>query len=704
VCIAFVFLERPKILKYHGIPLSGPIANNFPWLHQAKGLAAKSRQFAIPTHVLACLSVRTKLLLLDLLEREFLYSSKPALVDAPIVETFCRLVVLSPYTYPANKLLKMFSALRTSTSIPQSSTILQLLSWRLLRQALHLCTPQKLLLELATTLVDGSPAPLVETNPLLFEQHQTLQLKLCLQLTEVPALPLGALSHFSETVIRILIYGLARMVRVKGLRDLGSLRELGRVVPLALQQTSWRPPQSSMQCFPQKLREIIEQAPLEPRRSPRTLDELVSDAQTKLMAGATAVSQRDHQRDLLERLKHDEDLQVQIPSLCWAWAHAVSTKKISRGLTAETALSHIQFAEIIKTIPPKQLVKGTYELFQFILHDESVIDVMPEVIARLIWQHGLLRIDNVLVALADGIPGEKALRTLTHLLHVDVTLKDLCQQWSSLEHNNPQHWTNDDCSTVSDFVAKVHCPGPRREAYTSISPAAVQILPWDVDCLLPVFEILVCRMIEDSLSQQLAELVGVYGQLFSFHTTPVSCLHSLLFYYYSISDLNVRTTLASVAAKFPFACMIILESYRKFMDQPVLSDGSMNVEPLNLSFVLEALAIIQRVSSTQQITDNGPWSPFEEAGGLTSIRSVVTAFSLQLMACGMSFYWQPDSEQFNYPREIACLISHLPPNFERVFHEAIEMFLPINVKWTCNLASSWLWSALFADSCRQNEP
>eukprot|EP01122_Echinamoeba_exundans_P012206 TRINITY_DN504_c0_g3_i2.p1 TRINITY_DN504_c0_g3~~TRINITY_DN504_c0_g3_i2.p1 ORF type:complete len:1214 (+),score=116.86 TRINITY_DN504_c0_g3_i2:133-3774(+) len=680
------------ILKYHGIPLSGPIANNFPWLHQAKGLAAKSRQFAVPTHVLACLSVRTKMLLLDLLEREFLYASKPVLVDSSLVETFCRLVILSPYTYPAAKLLKMFSALRSSTSVPQCSTILQLLSWRLLRQALQLCTAQKLFLELAMPLVDAFNASVVETNPLLFEQYQTLQLKLCLQLSEVPVLPVGAQPRFSETVVRILIYGLARMLRVKGLRDLGSLRELGRLVALALQQTSWRPPTSSLQCFPQKLREMIEQAPLEPCRSPRKLDELVSDTQSKLMAGATAVSQRDHQRELLERLKHDEDLQVQIPSLCWAWAHAVSTKKISRGLTAETALNHIQFAEIIKNIPPKQLVKGTYELIRFILHDEAVVDVMPEVIARLIWQHGLLRIDNVLIALADGLPGEKALRILNHLLHVDATLKDLCQQWNSLEHNSPQHWINDDCSSICDFISKIHCPGPRREAYTSASPAAIQLLPWDVDCLLPVFEIIVCRMIEESLSQQLADFIGVYGQMFSFHTTPVSCLHGLLFYYYSISDLSIRTTLASVAAKFPFASMIILESYRKFMDQPVLSDGSVNIEPLNLSFVLESLSIIQRVSSTQQITDNGPWAPFEEAGGLTSIRSVVTAFTLQLMACGMSFYWQPDSEQFNYPREIACLISYLPPDFERVFHEAVDMFLPINVKWTCNLASSWLWN------------
>lgn len=574
--------------------------------------------------------------------------------------------------------------------------ILQLLNWRLMRHSLHICTPQKIFVEIVQVFFESATPPIVESTPVLFEQFQTLFMKICLQLTDVPILPAESNPILSESCIRALIYGLARLLKVKGLRDLGGLKEMKRLVGKTMEHTKWRPPPTALAAFPESLRAVISELPTEGVRLRRkTLDEVVGDAQTRLFGPTTAIGQRDHQRELAERLKVEVELQVQFPLLCWAAIHGVVTKKISRSLTADTALNHIQFAEVIKIIPPKQLVKATFSLMEYLIREDSVVDPFPDAVSRLVWQYGLLRIDNVLIALSDHLPADKAVLLLNHLLFKDPHFRSACQGWcTALETTGTQHWIHDDVTPITDFVtAKSYVPVPRRDAYGA-DPPIVTYFPWEIDCVLPVVELLIGRFVEEGMAQSVASLVAEYGQMFSFHATPVGSVHSMLFYYYSLSDASMRVSLAGVCFKIPFEPMLVLKSCRDFLEQPCNEDGTINTQPLNSSFILDALQIIQQVSTVQHIPDNGPWSIFEESGGNKSIRSVVTAFSLQLMTCGMSAYWQPESDQFNYPREIAALIAMLPAEFDRIFTESVAMFLPINVKWTCNLAAAWLWSTL----------
>lgn len=356
------------------------------------------------------------------------------------------------------------------------------------------------------------------------------------ELVSVPE-PLDDTRHdYGEAVNRMLTLALARTIKLRGLRDMQRVPELyahltqlhhltGHVWPV---ETSALFPKVVQSFYQDKARIYL------PTNSDRVNEEL------RLVMSL-------NEAQLREYFAKEEKQLYLLPILLRA--HPVISP------STVLLLNKLHVNELMNTITPQRWSKLTYWLLDYLLDtltaeqlasggevNSDQLELTAQKLSHLIWDHAVLSLHTVLMALADSLVLPRALDTqhnaavnrfntaiqlIEYLLCKDPTILACREAFIALQPN-VDHWREDEPHKLREFLSKF----PARYVRTAANTPMTSYYSNTYLSVLPVLDYLIGRLIEVDQTDFLNYLMEHYSTLYRYHPAALTFLYETLFYYY----------------------------------------------------------------------------------------------------------------------------------------------------------------------------
>jgi mediator of RNA polymerase II transcription subunit 23 len=506
-------------------------------------LVFRGRSQPIPTMYLILLSTRTRQRLLDLLEAHIL---RPRQTQADpynnpaIVGTYARLLYAAPYSRNRFRLQKNLM----SSEPTVLHVLIELLNFRLLRFFRYHSSIRHLYLHL-------HEVAMTTTHHMLFHSLENLLFKLSINLEEVIKFSKATtVINFGQSLNRVLILGLARQIKCRGVSSFSHFRQLPQLLSRLLTVTRHNWSEMTLKYFPESLRSFF-QANQKPDPEAYTNKETVYhefQAQEALLRGALG-EDNPYSMNYLEQAPetcvqrlneyyssniHPRKLFL---SLIWILlrerdsSHAHNVLRVLQQFTPQdvTACNFALVDFILDTLQPQQLM--------FLPEPASpdLINQTGGLLAKLIWHYNIARFEIVLQALMDRDDDINAFSMIDYLLNQSPDFATRVEYWCSLGVR-PDHWREQAYFT---YHRQFHDKFP--EPLTVLGAPALPTYYGNV-CLraLPILDVLVGRLIENDQLHLLERLVSRYGQLWRYHDAPITFTCELLQYYHESEHISAN--------------------------------------------------------------------------------------------------------------------------------------------------------------------
>lgn len=222
---------------------------------------------------------------------------------------------------------------------------------------------------------------------------------------------------------------------------------------------------------------------------------------------------------------------------------------------------------VLREFSPEEVTANIYTMVDVLLHQvqvelqhgHSMQDVLLKTsanLAFLIWNHELLPLDILLLALIDRDDDPHALRIVINLLERQE-LQQRVKQYT-LNRGSPEHWT------YTGTFKRVELP----KALGNHLSWKDRYPPFFDDIaarLLPVIPLIVYRLIENDAMDQADKVLAVYSQFLAYHPFRFTFVRDILAYFYGHlpGKLIVRILKVLDLSKIPFS-----ESFPQHISSP----------------------------------------------------------------------------------------------------------------------------------------
>eukprot|EP01119_Soliformovum_irregulare_P026240 TRINITY_DN9971_c0_g1_i4.p1 TRINITY_DN9971_c0_g1~~TRINITY_DN9971_c0_g1_i4.p1 ORF type:complete len:1004 (-),score=299.72 TRINITY_DN9971_c0_g1_i4:46-2610(-) len=485
------------------------------------GFTGKLRPISI--NFLAHLSIRCRQRVLEGLEL-VMFSDEQK--NPALVETYARLLYISPGSRNKYKLQSQLHVHNTE-SPAKLHTLLEILNFRLLRYFKFHSSTKELFLDLFGCLMRT-------TSHQLWHSLQNFLIKICLNLKYMLKFSKATDTvDFGCVLNRLVIVSLAKTLRTRGISDYAQVRDLRKILNRLYTVTPHQWSANTLKYFPSEFVEFYNQVQVPPQVITRDTVILEFKANQQYFAALDRSGEA-----FLNQYKMNP--QSRPLFLCVVWLITLEHKKTDGLATAQ---------QILYAFPPQELTQYIYMFTDFLLEESPIQGASPRsamgpgfvpqvatteiirevgsLLASFVWTYHLIDFETLILALLDKDADPNSYPLIEYLLISDNQFSQRVEGFCSLNLNK-EHWREENYykkhrdyeQKFPEFVAG---PGfPKLPSY------------YGNVCLrfLPIFDIMVGRLIENEKTELLLKLISKYFKLYSYHENPANFVADLLYYYF----------------------------------------------------------------------------------------------------------------------------------------------------------------------------
>eukprot|EP00026_Physarum_polycephalum_P000590 Phypoly_transcript_00591.p1 GENE.Phypoly_transcript_00591~~Phypoly_transcript_00591.p1 ORF type:complete len:1441 (+),score=280.99 Phypoly_transcript_00591:85-4407(+) len=530
-------------------------------------LGFNGRVRAFQLSFLAQLAIRCRQRILDMImaglslevraEMGIVYIQHTMPIPPGMMETFVRLLYITP---SANRnRYRLHTALQNG--IPNDmrcNAILDMVNFRLIRYFKHFNSIKHLFLDVHEWIIRFS------TNHQLYDSVTSLMIKLCTQLNDVLrfAKTLNTI-NFGETINRLVILSLARVIKTRGAYDFSKLKD----IPLLLARLHevsphlWSP--ATLRYFPAVIHSFY--SPPSPSNPTPSSSSMYTSSPSPLSPFPTPPAGPPPSFATLELVTSELErnlaifnaMDQTIPNFVTYFQSAPQNKplflcEVWMFILRNGGQSSIERCvhTIFYSFTAAEVNACTYTFISFLL-DESPLQPRPisrydpaqrrhivrepaphermreacTLLANFVYSWHILPLEVTLLALMDRDDDPNVFTLLEHLLLDCPHINQRLDAFYALNINN-NLWKED-----AYFQKNLGYNTTFQDYNMSKSPLPIY---YGNTCLrlLPVLDLLLRRLIEQDQAARLEKFIDRYHQLYVYHDTPISNVSDILFYYY----------------------------------------------------------------------------------------------------------------------------------------------------------------------------
>ena len=505
------------------------------YLSQCTENTFNGRSEPLPTILLSCLALKSRQRIFDAVEKSIMMDdqtvTKP--VSPGIVETYARLSCMAPTV----KRYKLQSKIRKEVT-PESplkllfrlQTLIEITNYRLIPLFRFNNAMRWLILDLYQNLSRTHHHQLFHSIENLFIKAALHQTSICAFKADAPTI------DFGRTANRVLLFSLARIIKLHGVADYSTLNDslpplLTRLIDLTGVAT-WSKQRAY---FPRVITNIFEnyEKNLGNNNSAVNFNYKWLPDHVKVTQLTESFNQYSKDENGLTHVLRSRIREVLPAVFCLKQRNP--NYSTNSNPNVNNSINVVK--KVLASIPPIQYVSHVYDFVNYIIdvgHSKSfegIVHTIGSTLDSMIWTDGLFKIDRILLALADYYDEnpqneQLAYSLIYYFLFQSDEIRKRVQHFLTLK-TNAKTWKE------PDFYSK-------SKAYFIMPCASLpeQLLPiyygTDPLRLLPIFDILICRFIESQHFELLKEFLNTqhYVSLYVYHEAPVTMVTDILRYYY----------------------------------------------------------------------------------------------------------------------------------------------------------------------------
>ncbi|KAM7270808.1 hypothetical protein ACFE04_030022 [Oxalis oulophora] len=472
-----------------------------------------------------------------------------------MVETYCRLLLLAPHSLFRSHLTHLSQRNPSLLSKPGvTPLVLEIINYRLLPLYRYQGKTKQLMYDV-TKLIATLKGKRGDHRG--FRLAENLCINLLLSLRDFFSVKREGkgLTEFTETLNRITITTLAILIKTRGIADADHLLYLPTMLEqiLATSQHSWS--EKTLRYFPAPLRDAL-MVRVDKRglsiQAWQQAEQTVINQCTQLLSPSAEPSY------VMTYLSHSFPQHRQY--LCaGAWV-------LMQGHPEN--INSTNLARVMREFSPEEVTANIYTLVDVLLQHiqielqrgHSLQDLLLKACANLsffIWTQEMFPLDILLLALIDRDDDP-------HALHIVISLLDRQELQQKLKlycvnrGQTPEHWLHSGAFKRMDLQTALGNHLSWKDRYpTFFDDVAAR--------LLPVFPLIVYRLIENDAFEQAERVLSMYSPFLAFHPFRFTFVRDILAYFYAHlpAKLIVRILKVLDLSKMSFS-----ESFAQLISSP----------------------------------------------------------------------------------------------------------------------------------------